>query len=61
MNHKANPELRPVSLAGVSKLLSDGQRVVIHAQEDARYELVTEIIKITSQRKDVTVSVVQSL
>ncbi len=57
---KANPELRPVSLAGLSKLLTDGQRVVIHAHEDARYELVTEVIKTTSQRKDVTVTVVQS-
>jgi len=58
---KANPEWKPVPLAGVGKLLSDGQTVFIHVDENVPYNLVREIIKISSQRKDVTVTVVQSL
>jgi len=58
---KANSELRPVPLADVSRLLSDGQRVVIHTHGNARYELITDIIKATSQRKDVTVTLVKKL
>jgi WD40 repeat protein len=55
---KADPEWRSVLLAGVSNLLSDGQTVAIHANADVPYEWIKEIINMTSQRKDMTVTVV---
>ncbi|MBC7815399.1 MAG: protein kinase, partial [Planctomycetaceae bacterium] len=56
---KAHPEWRPVPRAGVSKLLRDGQTIVIHVKENVPYERVQEIIESASQRLDVTVTVVQ--
>ena len=56
---KANQEWKPVPLAGVSKLLRDGQTIVIRVNENVPYEWVLEIIKIASQRTDVTVTVVR--
>jgi uncharacterized protein (TIGR03067 family) len=56
---KADPEWKPVSRADVSKLLKDGQTIVIHFRETVPYEWVQEIIDSASQRLNVTVKVVR--
>ncbi len=52
-----NSELRPVPLAGVSKLLRDGQTIVIRVSKDVPADVVTELIKMSLERKKVTVTV----
>jgi hypothetical protein len=55
---RANPEWKPVPPAGVSKLMGDGQKVVIHVTEEIHHEWVREIIESSKQRKGGTVMVV---